>query len=217
MHYFVFTEKMFKTLISAVATTSVFLSCIEARPLNSTSTANITSPQRGIISTACTPRTTRELEIQLQTHGSFNKRYQAITRDAAAKFPNLLNQTAPNTTTTSRPTSPFPKTNLTSVRTKGSSDQNGHRRLCTEWSAVTVLSPAYFPRYLNEIICDTNDRSCLSNKGQCNQGGVIVDILYDTGKCGFDGKQIWQVVNQWIRSCCDCMSLVWPLWRQLSL
>ena len=191
-----------------MVTINVLLSCIKARPLNSTSTADTTSPQTRIISTTCTTRTMRELLTQLQTHGSFNKRYQAITKDAAAKFPNLLNQTAPNTTTTSRPTSPFPITNLTSVRNKGSRDQNGHRRLCTEWSAVTKLSPAYFPRYLNEIICDTNDRSCLGHTGQCNQGGVIVDILYDTGKCGSDGKQIWKVVNQWIRSCCDCMSLI---------
>lgn len=198
---------MFKTLISVVVTMNTLLRCAEALPLNSTSSTSRASLRKGTTTPlSCQPKTTKELTLQLQTYGSFNKRYQAITKADAAKFPNLLKQPAFNIKKYrgKRQTSPYPTTNLTSVATRGSLDQNGLRRLCTEWSAVTTLSPDYFPRYLNEIICDTKDSSCLSYKGVCSQGSLYVDVLRNTGICGSDGKDNWKVVGQWIRSCCNC-------------
>ena len=98
----------------------------------------------------------------------------------------------------------YPITNLSSVARRGSLDQNGYHYLCTEWSAITTLSADYFPRYLNEVICDAKDVGCLSYEGICVQDSFIVNVLRNTGKCGSDGKQIWEVVSQPVRSCCSC-------------
>ena len=191
--------------MSVAVTVSTLLSSLEALPLNATSSTSSSSLRKGTVpSQSCQPKTTRELKSQLETHGSFNKYHQVITRADTTKFSKLPNQTALYTIQGKRQTSSYPKTNLTSVATRGSLDHNGLRRLCTEWSAVTTLSPDYFPRYLNEIICDTKDNSCLSYTGVCSQGRLYVDILRNTGMCGSDGKEIWQVVGQWIRSCCNC-------------
>lgn len=188
---------------------AIFLTCSQTQPLNSTQ-SDVTV-QRSLTST-CQSLTTRELEQKLKTFGGYNKRYQAISTAGAAKFSKLINQSAAtkapalNTQKSrgKRQAPSYPLTNLTRVHVRGSLDQHGYHRLCTEWSAVTTLSADYFPRYLNEVICDAKDASCLSYDGVCIQGSFIVDVLRNTGKCGSDGKQIWEVVSQQVRSCCNC-------------
>lgn len=201
---------MFKQVISLGALLTILLSCTEAQPQTS-SQSGATLLRAGSAST-CQTLTTRQLEQKRHSIGGYNKRYQAITKADTAKFPKLISQ--PTVTKVPKPSTKtsrgrrqaisYPQTNLTSVATRGSLDQNGYHRLCTEWSAVTTLSMDYFPRYLNEVICDTKDPGCLSNKGICVQGSFIVDILRNTGKCGSDGKEIWEVVSKPIRSCCNC-------------
>ena len=200
---------MIKEVIPLVIVLATFLSCSEAQPPGSTQ-SDVTI--QGSSTSTCQSLTTRELEQKLQTFGGYSKRYQAITKSEAAKFSKFISQptaTKAPTLSTKKPRSSrqapsYPLTNLTSVAQRGSLDQNGYHRLCTEWSAVTTLSADYFPRYLNEIICDAKDVGCLSYEGICVQDSFIVDVLRNTGKCGSDGKQIWEVVSQPVRSCCSC-------------
>ena len=200
---------MIKEVISVVISFATFLSCSEAQPLSSTQ-SDITI--QGSLTSACQSLTTRELEQKLETFGGYNKRYQAITKSGAAKFSKFISQPAPTkapTLSTKKPRGrrqapSYPITNLSSVARRGSLDQNGYHYLCTEWSAITTLSADYFPRYLNEVICDAKDVGCLSYEGICVQDSFIVNVLRNTGKCGSDGKQIWEVVSQPVRSCCSC-------------
>ena len=188
---------------------ATFLSCSEAQPLNSNQ-SDVTI-QRSLTST-CQPLTTKELEQKLETLGAFNKRYQAITKSEAAKFSKLISQPAPTKTPTLSTEKPrgkrqapsYPQTHLTRVARRGSLDQDGYHHLCTERSAVTTLTAAYFPRYLKEVICDAKDVGCLSNEGICVEDSFSVDVLRNTGNCGTDGKQIWEVVSQPVRSRCSC-------------
>ena len=163
------------------------------------------------------PLTTTELELKLESFGGYHKRYQAITSKDTDNFPILLNQPAAvklpghklpsiikKLSLGKRQANSFPQTNFTSVAKRGSLDQNGYHRLCTEWSAVTTLSPDYFPRYLNEVICDQKDNGCLGHEGACIQGSFVVNVLKNTGVCGADGKETWQLVSQSFRSCCSC-------------
>ena len=207
---FISQTEMIKEVIWLVIMLPTFLSCSEAQPLSSTQ-SDVTV-QRSVTST-CQSLTTRELEQKLETFGGYNKRYQAITKADATKFSKLINQPAATKApvlSTKKPSRgkrrapSYPLTNLTSVALRGSLDQNGYHRLCTEWSAVTTLSADYFPRYLNEVICDAKDAGCLSYEGMCVQESFIVDVLRNTGKCGSDGKEIWEVVSQPVRSCCNC-------------
>ena len=200
---------MIKEVFSLVIMFATFLSCFEAQRLSSTSSGDAI---QGSLASTCQSLTTRELEQKLETFGGYNKRYQATTKSGAAKFSKLINQPAATNAPAQsikkfrgkRQVPTYPLTNLTSVASRGSLDQNGFHHLCTEWSAVTTLSADYFPRYLNEVICDANDAGCLSYEGFCVQDTFIVDVLRNTGTCGSDGKQIWEVVSQPVRSCCNC-------------
>ena len=192
-----------------LALLATFLSCSEAQPSSSTQSDDTI---QGSSTSTCQSLTTRELEQKLETLGGYNKRYQAITKSEAAKFSKFLSQQAPNIATTLSTKNPrgkrqvpsHPITNFKSVARRGSLDQHGFHHLCTEWSAVTKLSAEYFPRYLNEVICDAREVVCLNSKGICFQGSFIVDALRNTGRCGSDGKQIWQAVSQPVRTCCNC-------------
>lgn len=200
---------MIKQLITLTMMLTTLPCCLEAQQLNSAQSDP--TLQRGTAS-LCQPMTTRDLELQLETSGGFNKRYQAIKKADAAKFPNLVNPRAVSKVPArhtkksrgKRQANSFPQTNVTSVSTRGSLDQHGFHRLCTELSAVTRLSADYFPRFLNEVICDTVDNGCLSYEGVCFQGSFVVDVLMNTGLCGSDGKEIWKAVSYPIRSCCNC-------------
>ena len=201
---------MIKEVISIVILLVILLaSCSEAQPLSSTQ-SDVTI--QGSSTSTCQSLTTKELVQKLETFGGYNKRYQAITKSGAAKFSKLISQPAPTKAATLNTKKPrgkrqapsYPLTNLTSVARRGSLDRNGYHHLCTEWSAVTTLSADIFPRYLNEVICDAKDVGCLSYEGICVQDSFIVDVLRNTGKCGSDGKQIWEVVSQPVRSCCNC-------------
>ena len=171
----------------------------------------------GAQSISCQPLKTTELQLKLESFGGFNKRYQAITSNDTENFPILLNQPAAvklpvyklnsiikKLFRSKRQANSFPQTNFTSVTKRGSLDQNGYHRLCTEWSAVTTLSPDYFPRYLNEVICDKKENGCLGHQGACIQGSFFVNVLKNTGVCGADGKETWQLVGHSVRSYCSC-------------
>ena len=155
---------MFKQLTLAFATLASFASYVGAQSIS------------------CQPLTTSELQLKLDSFGGYNKRYQAITSKDAENFPVLLNQPAavklPVYKLNSiikklfrgkRQADSFPQTNFTSVAKRGSLDHTSYHRLCTEWSAVTTLSPDYFPRYLNEVICDKKDNGCLGHLGAVSE------------------------------------------------
>lgn len=168
----------------------------------------------------CQPRTRRDLLTKLEKFGGYQKRYQAITVQEAENFPLLVHQKSTVSTTNDRmgsqlfrnkrQTSTYPQTNYTRTVKRGSLDRdNNLYYLCTERSAVTTLSADYFPRHLNEVICDKTDNLCLyGNQGECVQESFDVKVLKKTGQCGADGKEKWDLVSQKVRSSCNCRAFL---------
>ncbi|CAH3015503.1 unnamed protein product [Porites evermanni] len=159
----------------------------------------------------CQPRTRRDLLTKLEKFGGYQKRYQAITVQEAENFPLLVHQKSTVSTTNDkmgsqlfrnkRKTSTYPQTNYTRTVKRGSLDRdNNLYYLCTERSAVTTLSADYFPRHLNEVICDKTDNLCLNgNQGECVQESFDVKVLKKTGQCGADGKEKWDLSDNGTR------------------
>ena len=207
------------------------ISFINTAPLDHSSEgkspSDVHREQKRSIASPCQSLSYVSLVIKLNSIGGYNKRYVATTAQEAKKnFPNLLNATAqisnvtsnastvhPNVTRTTPSTTPTPSTTqpnsygatrMISVARRGTKDEFGFHRLCTEWAAVTTLSPDFFPRYINEVICDSKDFHCLSGEGFCLQKTFIVSILRRTGRCTAQGQEEWVEHSQPIRSCCEC-------------
>lgn len=191
-----------RQLVSVVMLTATFLNLLDAMYI------------------VCQPRTRRDLLTKLEKFGGYQKRYQAITVQEAENFPLLVHQKSTVSTTNDkmgsqlfrnkRKTSTYPQTNYTRTVKRGSLDRdNNLYYLCTERSAVTTLSADYFPRHLNEVICDKTDNLCLNgNQGECVQESFDVKVLKKTGQCGADGKEKWDLVSQKVRSSCTCRAFL---------
>ncbi|XP_065071614.1 uncharacterized protein T16H12.9-like [Rhopilema esculentum] len=81
--------------------------------------------------------------------------------------------------------------------------------LCHTCDSTTVLSSDYFPRYVNEVICNPNKTpSCFHGQGQCTSNSVPIVFLKKTGNCVTSGSGIlleeWMAETINIRTCCEC-------------
>ncbi|XP_070540560.1 uncharacterized protein [Ptychodera flava] len=110
---------------------------------------------------------------------------------------------------------------------RGSETEDRFIRLCTVCAATTELPENYFPRYINEAICDPDGsgRACFpfegttEGHGMCKQRVFNLSMLKRTGNCvptQGDGEVLyleeWEVYTQPIRVWCDC-----ELYRQSFL
>uniref|UniRef100_A0A914Z3U4 Uncharacterized protein n=1 Tax=Panagrolaimus superbus TaxID=310955 RepID=A0A914Z3U4_9BILA len=68
--------------------------------------------------------------------------------------------------------------------------------LCTACWTWRQLPPDYFPRLINELVCNENDY-CLSGWGSCQQRYRNVDVLRR-------GPNGWQPTSISVATCCDC-------------
>ena len=65
-----------------------------------------------------------------------------------------------------------------------------------------------FPRYLNEVICDYQDSSCISGEGAGYQRVIRITFKRDTNKTLGVGKLgDWEDYVQEIRTSCSCQLL----------
>jgi len=176
---------MLKQLILAFATLASFASYVGAQSIS------------------CQPLTTTELELKLESFDGYNKRYQAITSKDTENFPILLNQPA---------AVKLPGVYI-SFLALHISQVSQNEALSTKMATIACapsgqrsprFHPIIFPRYLNEVICDKKDNGCLGHEGACIQGRFVVNVLKNTGVCGADRKETWQLVSQFVRSCCSC-------------
>lgn len=109
-----------------------------------------------------------------------------------------------------------PGSTLRGCWSRGSTvDSTNLRRLCTECAATTKLPATVFPPFINEVICEDNDRFCFLRFGRCVQRVIKFTFLRRTGEFERDdalsqlfGMDIyveeWEEYEQNIRSCCEC-------------
>ncbi|KAF7633818.1 hypothetical protein Mgra_00006788 [Meloidogyne graminicola] len=80
------------------------------------------------------------------------------------------------------------------------SDQTDQLNLCTACWTWRQLSEEYFPRLINELVCQSSDY-CLSGWGTCNQRYRNFDVLQ---KVTVNGQDEWRPTTISAASCCDC-------------
>ena len=86
---------------------------------------------------------------------------------------------------------------------------NNRYLLCHICDSTTVLSTDYFPRYINEIICNPNAQAtCFRGQGECAANAIPTVFLKKTGQCVANGEGIlvegWEAVTKFVRTCCEC-------------
>uniref|UniRef100_A0A0N4ZQT1 Activin_recp domain-containing protein n=1 Tax=Parastrongyloides trichosuri TaxID=131310 RepID=A0A0N4ZQT1_PARTI len=69
--------------------------------------------------------------------------------------------------------------------------------LCSFCWSWRKLPDGYFPKIINELVCDT-DSHCLSGWGQCEQLHRTVDVFHQ------DNNGEWKQISLQIASCCVC-------------
>jgi len=90
---------------------------------------------------------------------------------------------------------------------RGKIDDDGTRVLCKECSAQTELQEDKYPRYINEVICDSrddNDAYCLTNQGACVQNYMYMNFKKDPNNHGVDNMDKWEPHVQPVRTGCHC-------------
>ncbi|KAL3863544.1 hypothetical protein ACJMK2_005295 [Sinanodonta woodiana] len=102
-------------------------------------------------------------------------------------------------------------------RLRGSQTPDGYMHLCSTCAVTTTLPEDRFPRYINELSCDNNDRSCMTtgtvSHGQCRQSVFHLKMLRKkTGGCRLfvhNGQETviddWELYLQEIKNGCECV------------
>ncbi|VDO99774.1 unnamed protein product [Soboliphyme baturini] len=73
--------------------------------------------------------------------------------------------------------------------------------LCNFCSAMRILPSNYYPRFINEVVCDDNDTGCLSNYGFCKPKSRAVEVFVNNGT---QENAIWTKVFIIISVSCEC-------------
>ncbi|KAI1725267.1 hypothetical protein DdX_01919 [Ditylenchus destructor] len=81
-----------------------------------------------------------------------------------------------NTTNVSQPVVGT-RYNLSCVLKGSSADSNGFISLCSKCWAWRQLPINYFPRFVNEMVCDDQDKSCLSSYAECSTGTRAFEVI----------------------------------------
>ncbi|KAK3589872.1 hypothetical protein CHS0354_015898 [Potamilus streckersoni] len=102
-------------------------------------------------------------------------------------------------------------------RLRGAQTSDGYMHLCSSCAVTTTLPEDRFPRYINELSCDNNDRSCMTtgtvSHGQCRQSVFHLKMLRKkTGGCRLyvhNGQETiiddWELYSQEIKNGCECV------------
>uniref|UniRef100_A0A914EDI5 Uncharacterized protein n=1 Tax=Acrobeloides nanus TaxID=290746 RepID=A0A914EDI5_9BILA len=87
-----------------------------------------------------------------------------------------------------------------SCTAKGIDDGSGYIKLCSACWAWRELPSNYFPRYVNEVICDDKDSECLSGYAMCRAGTRTFQVIKNGGR-------VASVVTLTSSSYCECKVL----------
>ena len=82
----------------------------------------------------------------------------------------------------------------------GSLTDTNKIRICTQCMATRDLGEKYYPRYINEVICDQNisNPRCFGGEGGCTQKEQSYTFFQNIGTSNYT------TVNINIRVCCEC-------------
>lgn len=154
----------------------------------------------------CTKATVQDAKIKMKTEGDgplgkFNKNYMAYTwPDALNDFNNPLTHQHGNLSAMKPSSSKFPSTQTTG------SCINSQTKFpyCSACPAITDLGPGRFPRYINEVVCQSEGGICGPQaNGFCKTTVIIQQFL--VASCDSSGgKENLDSYSQPIRSCCEC-------------
>ncbi|XP_041477840.1 uncharacterized protein T16H12.9-like [Lytechinus variegatus] len=96
----------------------------------------------------------------------------------------------------------------------GEPNDDGFLRLCGACMMTTELPDNYFPRYLNEVVCDPQQATagCLLGTGRCADRTFELSMLRRTDECapqrsatgGRRYVEHWEVVTRSVRVGCEC-------------
>uniref|UniRef100_A0A7M5UM85 Uncharacterized protein n=1 Tax=Clytia hemisphaerica TaxID=252671 RepID=A0A7M5UM85_9CNID len=90
---------------------------------------------------------------------------------------------------------------------KGSLEDDGTLKLCTECYVQIDLGPRHYPRYINEIECGQNwpdDYFCLTHEGVCAPKVIYITFLYDRRNEGETHLYNWIEYMQPLTVGCNC-------------
>ena len=168
----------------------------------------------------------KELGRKAGPMGYFNPYYMAFTLEKAEKFPDLVSihskmrrikssgnvtseveeslklstdtveNTEEKTYSRVKRSVSYPQTNITG---ECESTTGGLDRLCNVCPARTDLGPDKIPRYINEVLCESEDLCGVGGVvfGLCQSAVVVQDFLMMQGSS-------LVVYSQEIRVCCEC-------------
>jgi len=167
----------------------------------------LTSQDDSEESNLCTPPTAQQALAQLSKSdggplGTFNKNYMAFTMtEVLSNFKNLITHQPVNFSGAAIQLSSLPA----SSSAGSCSLTQSNFPFCNACSVVTDLGKHKFPRFINEIKCETESKPCGVNRiGYCKTATVTQTLLF--WKCNSTtGQETLDVFNQEIRSCCECV------------
>ncbi|VDP08639.1 unnamed protein product [Soboliphyme baturini] len=83
------------------------------------------------------------------------------------------------------------------VQPTGASLENGFLRLCGACQAIRRLPDTFFPKFINEVVCDEDKAS----HGKCKQKHMSFTVLRNNGtkEC-----QLWTKFSINVRVSCEC-------------
>ena len=155
---------------------------------------------------ACSPPTTQQALTQLNKSGGgplgkFNKNYMAFTmKEVFNNFKNLITQQPGNFSGAAKESSSLSAPLSTGACTSTQSSFP----YCNACPVVTDLGPDRFPRYINEVICQTEYTLCgVQGSGYCKTTSIPQTLLI--WQCDpATGQETLAPFTQEIRSCCEC-------------
>ena len=157
-------------------------------------------------SKTCSPPTIQQASALLNKTGGgplgkFNKNYMAFTMaEVRNNFNNLITHQPGNFSGAAiKSSSSFPSSLIGACTSSQSNFP-----YCNACPVVTDLGPDKFPRYINEVICETEFTLCgPQGNGYCETASLNQQLLM--WECDpATGQEKLVPFTQEIRSCCEC-------------
>ena len=166
----------------------------------------LTSQDELKASSLCTPPTTQQALAELIKSGGgplgkFNKNYMAFTmNEVVSNFKNLITQQPGNFSGATTKASSL----TASLSTGDCTSTQGTFPYCNACPVVTDLGEDKYPRFINEIKCQTENTLCgAQGNGFCKTTSVAQQLLM--WQCDpATGEEELVTFTQEIRSCCEC-------------
>lgn len=166
----------------------------------------LTSQDELRASSLCSPPTTQQALAQLNKSGGgplgkFNKNYMAFTmNEALNNFKNLITQQPVNFSAATLKSSSL----SAPLSTGACTSTQSNFPYCNTCPVMTDLGEDRFPRFINEVTCQTENTLCgVQGNGYCKTTSISQQLLL--WQCNpATGQEKFIAFTQEIRSCCEC-------------